>query len=111
MAFASHTQSSVAVAYAAVVVAVAAALGFGLLSVIVQQLLAVASYSYPFAFASSGAPVSCFHVALLDFHSHFDCAFAWGLSQDNRTRWSIAYALGSWGFQPWFLLLLPWCNG
>ena len=44
MAFASHTQSSVAVAYYVVLVAIAAAVGFGLVPVIVQRLVAVASY-------------------------------------------------------------------
>ena len=78
MAFASHTQSSVAVAYSVVLVSVAADMGFGLLPVLVQWLVAVASYSYPFASASSVAPASCFPVALLDFHSHSDCAVAWG---------------------------------
>ena len=78
MAFASHTQSSVAVANAVVLVAVAAAMGFGLVPVLVQRLVDVASYSYPFASAASGAPASCFPVALLDFHSHSDCAVAWG---------------------------------
>ena len=108
MAFASHTQSSVAVASAAVQVDVAAALGFVLVPVLVRKLVAVASYSYPFASESFGAPASCFPVALLDFHSHSDFAFAWGLSQANRTLWTIAYALGSWGCHPWCFLLLPW---
>ena len=101
MAFASRTQSSVAVASSAVLVAVAAALVFSLVHVLVSHVVAVASYSYPFASASSGAPASCFLVSLLDFHSHFYCALAWGLSQANRTRWSIAYALGYWGCHPW----------
>ena len=72
MAFASHTQSSVAVVCAVVLVAVAAVMVF------VRRLVAVASYSYPFVSASSGDPASYFPVALLDFHSHSDCAVAWG---------------------------------
>ena len=102
MAFASHTQSSVAVAYYVVLVAVATAMGFGLVHVLVRRLVSVASYSYPFVSASSGAPESCFPVALLDFHSYSDCAVAWGLSQANRTRWAIAYAFGSLGCHPWW---------
>ena len=86
MAFASHTQSSVAVAYYVVLVAVAASMGFGLVPVLLKRLVDVASYSYPFASASSGTPASCFPVALLDFHSHSDCAVAWVLSQANWTR-------------------------
>ena len=101
MEFASHTQSSVAVASASVLVDVDDALGFVLVPVLVRKLVAVASSSCPFEFASSGDPASCFPVALLDLHSHSDCAFAWGLSQANRTRWDIAYAIGSWGCQPW----------
>ena len=101
MEFAPHNQNSVAVASAAVLVAVDEALGFGLVSMLVQQLVAVASYSYPFVFASSGSHASCCSVALLDLHYHFDCAFTWGLSQANQTRWAIGYALGAWGFQTW----------
>ena len=48
MAFASHTQSSVAVASDVVMVAVAAAIGFGLVPVLVRRLVAVTLYSYPF---------------------------------------------------------------
>ena len=44
VAFASHTQSSVYVAYSVVMVAVAAAVGFGFVPVLVQRLVAVASY-------------------------------------------------------------------
>ena len=90
MAFASHTQSSVDVASADVLVAVAADMGFGLVPVLVWWLVAVALYSYPFASASSGAPASCFPVALLDFDSHSDCTVAWVLPQASRTRWAIA---------------------
>ena len=78
MALASHTQSYIAGASAVVLVVVSAALGFGLVPVLVRQMVAVASYSCPFASASSGAPASCFPVALLDLHSHSDCAFTWG---------------------------------
>ena len=62
VAFASHTQSSVAVAYDVVLVAVDASMGFWLVPVLVRRLVAVASYSHPFASASSGL---LHHISLL----------------------------------------------